>query len=205
MIIEKFDSVIGIITTNDWICWRSLDERLISGRLRPVVVADVERQDVVEEPLEPGLGPAGLAEGEEPAQRRERADGDARDGDQHHPEPQHVALVDAAVDAVADQQRHRHLADHPEQADRAPDDQVLALRLECRRQELPTETVRRPPDDRRCELTHRRPWTVSGWLPGERSEQLGDDLSNTYSTKPATWPSPPERPIAATHRFSASR
>jgi hypothetical protein len=30
MIIEKFDSVIGIITTNDWICWRSLDERLIS-------------------------------------------------------------------------------------------------------------------------------------------------------------------------------
>ena len=30
MIIPKFDIVIGIITTNDWICWRSLDERLIS-------------------------------------------------------------------------------------------------------------------------------------------------------------------------------
>ncbi len=30
MIIEKFDSVIGIITTNDWIWLRSLDERLIS-------------------------------------------------------------------------------------------------------------------------------------------------------------------------------
>jgi hypothetical protein len=60
------------------------------------VVADVERQDVVEQPLaQPGLGPAGLAEGEEPAQRRERADGDAGDGDQHHPEPEHVALVDA--------------------------------------------------------------------------------------------------------------
>ena len=30
MTIARFDSVIGIITTNAWICWRSLDERLIS-------------------------------------------------------------------------------------------------------------------------------------------------------------------------------
>ena len=30
MIIEKFEIVMGIITTNDWIWLRSLDERLIS-------------------------------------------------------------------------------------------------------------------------------------------------------------------------------
>ncbi len=30
MIIERFDIVIGIMTTNDWIWLRSLDERLIS-------------------------------------------------------------------------------------------------------------------------------------------------------------------------------
>ena len=28
--IARFDAVIGIITTNPWICWRSLDARLIS-------------------------------------------------------------------------------------------------------------------------------------------------------------------------------
>ncbi len=119
-IIARFDSVIGIITTNDWIWVRSLDDRLISWPVwRPVVVADVQRHDVVEEAFaQPGLGPAGLAERVEATHRGERADGDAGDRDQRHPEPQHLALLDAAVDAVAHEERHGDLAERPERARR---------------------------------------------------------------------------------------
>ena len=52
-------------------------------RLRPVVIADVEAHDVVEQPLaELGLGPARLTEGEVAAERGERAGDEAGDGDQ---------------------------------------------------------------------------------------------------------------------------
>ncbi len=54
--------------------------------LGTVVVADVQRHDVVEQLLaQAGLGPAGLAKGVVATQRRERAHEHAGDGDQHSP------------------------------------------------------------------------------------------------------------------------
>ena len=70
LIIPRFDSVIGIITTNIWIWLRSLDERLISWPgLGAIVIADVQRHDVPEEPLAPGASRSNALRG------RRRSDG----------------------------------------------------------------------------------------------------------------------------------
>ena len=106
--------------------------------LGPVVVADVERHDVAEQLLaQPGLGPSRLAEGVEATERGERTGEHAGDGDEADPEPQLLALGDAAVDAEADEDRHRDLAEHPQQPDQRPDDQVATLGAQCRGEQRP--------------------------------------------------------------------
>jgi hypothetical protein len=106
--------------------------------LGAVVVPDVQRHDVVEQPLaQSGLGPACLSECVVTTQRSERADGKTGDGDQQHPEPEPVALVDPAVDAEPHEDRHGDLADHPQQADQRADDQIATLVAQRGGQQLP--------------------------------------------------------------------
>ena len=106
--------------------------------LGPVVVADVQRHDVTEEPFaQPGLGPAGLAEREEATQRREEPGEQPGERDEPGPQPQHLTLFDAAVDTEPDQQRRHHLADRPGEADQRADQQVPPLRPQRLPQQRP--------------------------------------------------------------------
>ena len=72
--------------------------------LGSVVVADVQRHDVAEESLaESGLGPPGFAERIEATERREEPCEQPGERDEAGPQPQHLIVTNAAVDAEPDE------------------------------------------------------------------------------------------------------
>jgi hypothetical protein len=88
--------------------------------LRLVVEGEVEALEVGEQPVaQVGLDPAGLTEGEPPAQAGEGGRGDGHAPEDQRPAPQRPGVVgdDALVDGVADQQAGAHLGGRPRQAD----------------------------------------------------------------------------------------
>ncbi len=72
--------------------------------LGSVVVSDVQRHDVAEESLaESGLGPPGFAERIEATERREEPCEQPGERDEAGPQPQHLIVTNAAVDAEPDE------------------------------------------------------------------------------------------------------
>ena len=134
-----FDSVSGIITTNAWIWFRSLEARLMSCPVwarswKPMCSprmcsSSCSRQSP--------LGQPALTEGDIPPQRGERARDHACARDQHRPAPRVTRALDRLIDRTTGEQRHGHLAGRPEESDTDAERQSLPLATDQREQRLP--------------------------------------------------------------------
>ena len=96
--------------------------------LSPVVVPDVQPEDVVEQALaQPGFGQPALAERDVAAQRGEHPGHQPGATDQHRPDDDRATAFDAAVDRVTGELRDGDLADGPDQASGDADREASAL------------------------------------------------------------------------------
>ncbi|TPW16400.1 MAG: hypothetical protein FD127_143 [Acidimicrobiaceae bacterium] len=112
--------------------------------LHPVVVADVESLDVLEQLLaQQGLGVATLAEREPAAPAGERTRDQRGRGDHSRPEPQRLVAEHPPVNGDAGESGYRHLAGAPQQTHDHTGNEAPPLLAEHTTQQGPTAACRR--------------------------------------------------------------